>query len=620
MKMTVVHNPTAYDIPIATITMPKITSDMVIQMTDFSSFTRSNIDALQKEQLFISPGVNGFGTLDHDNVMLTDSFAYDEVRARHIPLWYEHTISGAIRSTNYTDYTMLIPARGEGDTAPVNIQIPQILTADTVLVEDSVRFLSSLQGGIQLPTDAETGAYGITVESTRFSVDYVRGIITMSPQTTDYILSYRIVTVDISVEIPDGYVYRLSARMHPVSGCDYFVVSIHSNYRYPLRVHFNRIDRISGSDHTEYTQIHELWKQLAPAVVTTTTMPNDERFYCIDELKVYLLRRNAKYGQFAIASRWSETGLVRVDVPRNRSFSECWNLQCKCRRHLRRVKSEVTVIDRTHIKLQDGDVYVARNGDGDIINIAIYRSNGERLTATDCDARYGVVTSAQSVSMKEIIYAEYECYCDYVDIAPICMNPYHDHYQGLNDPFGLLFTPHDKRIKSLGVFLLNGELCVGMFDRVKNGNVISYTYNDLMIAVTTTNLKLYKYTNGAFSAIENKTGVIPIAMLYLATPIDETAIAVEDARIYGGGTLQTFHNQYDRAYYDGEITDMSSHVTVKVAAEVYRGLVDANLAHDPAMYLTETPQDLAESDARATIKQAAEKAALAGTVKEISIG
>ena len=263
MKMTVVHNPTAYDIPIATITMPTVTSDMVIQMTDFSGASRSNIDALQKEQLFISPGIGGFGILDHDNIMLTDSFTYDDVRGRQIPLWYAHTLSGAVRSSNYTDYTMLIPARAADDTAPVNIQIPQILTATTVLVEDSVRFATA--SDVTLATVTETNSYGIAVETTQFSVDYVRGIITMCPQTVEYVLHYRIVTVDVTVEMPDSYAYRLSARMHPTSGCDYFIVSVHSNYRYPLRVHFNRIDRSSRSDHTEYTQIREIWKQIDAA-------------------------------------------------------------------------------------------------------------------------------------------------------------------------------------------------------------------------------------------------------------------------------------------------------------------------------------------------------------------
>lgn len=622
MELTVVHNPTAYDIPIATMSMPKITSDMMVQISDFSGLIRENIDALRKPLFVSSSAFDQWVTVPHANTMLTTAFAYDSVQKRSTPLWYQHSLSGIVRTESYIDRTISI-VWPNGETVKP-IQIPESITGTTIIAERHMSAVDATTGSI---IGDET--HGVGLAEPLLVVDYARGIIHVAknPGATITIqITYRIVTIDIAFSLPTGYTSRLSAICRPQQPA-YYAVSVLTDYPYPVTVMYDRCDIEHAIRHSEYTQVKEYWYQgIVPS-------GSDARSYTIAANGLVTIGNGyRKYLTYAFISRSSDAALIKIRMAPGRTYDECWHLQIKGVPKRQSVKRQGVVIDRTHIKVPDTNLYITRSSRGSISNITALRDNGEAIRIADCDAASGIVETAEPVSKKETIYVTYDFITEYDNLPYICMNPCHIHdYPGLCDTQGNTWaTIRDKLATKaciLSMYTENGVTRIGVTitSRVESGTVKQWTYKDLKekrfnpINGSAIPFSVYTYNNGTFEKKTSSETVIPLAVLYLSSPVDESAVTIEDARTYGGGTLVKLPDQYDTTFYDGEITDMSSRLNITIKKSVYDELVGRIIQHDADVQLADNKDEEAAIKARGVITKAVDKAALSGSIKEITI-
>ena len=628
MELTVVHNPTQYDIPIATIAMPDITSDMMVQVSDFSLSIRSNIDPLRKPQFYSSTALHAQQvTLAHTNVMMTNAFAYDAVLKRSTPLWYHHSLSGVIHTDEYMERTI---AALQMNGTPVIIQIPESITARTSIVEGSV-IVTHPATAVRLGDEYMTG----NVSQPMVVVDYARGTITLAPGTADAAvhISYRMVTIAVAVKLPTGYVYRLA-----MTACtqqpSYFTAAILTDYPFPIMVTYDRCGTDNAIQHSEYTQVSERWRQ------SDVVNPGTDRVYTISTVNtnantVTITGGFQPYSTYAFMTRWTDSAMHRIRIAPDCTFDECWPLQIKCKSQRLSVKRKGYIIDQTHIKVPNDNLYVTRSSSGRISNITVLRDNDEAVTVADGDAARGIVETAEPVSKKETVYVAYDYVSEYVNLPYICMNPTHVHeYPGLCDTAGTPWSTIRSVLATKACIMTLIETATGIMQygvtitsRVRGGVVMSYDADKLdslftpTTGITPLTIYLYDAATASFSPYTKAVSdhIYPLAALYLSSPFDESAITIEDARVYGGGTNTKLPNQYDTTYYDGEITDMSSRLRITVAKTVYDELTARIRQHDPKVVTADNPDEEAAIIAKAKITKAAEKAVLSGSLKEIVI-
>ena len=624
--MTVVHNPTAYDIPIATLTMPELTSSMMIQVSDFSTMHRLNIDTLQKPQFIYNPAASGFGELSHTNIMLTDAFAYDPVLKRSTPLWYHHSISGVIKTDTYIDRTILTTWSKTEDTL---LQIPESLTTSTLLVDGSVTVTST--DGTSYGDEYKTGI----ADTPLVIVDYAKGILRLRGSADavagPVVITYRLVTLNLAFTVPSPYLYRLTAKCR-MNQPQYYHVAILTDYAYPLRVAYDRCDVDTIDRHTEYTQVCERWHN----VPSTVTGNADRTFYIQQKAadtvyEIVITGMFRPYLTYAMLSRGTTSAIRRIRIAPNRTYDECWSLQEKCTAYRASTKCKGFIIDATHIKVPNTGLYITRGSDGLVSNVLVTRANGERVDVADSDAAAGIIVTAEPVSKKETIYVLYDYITEYRDLPYLCMNPTHRHdHAGLYDtgnlPWAVVREDLATKVCIISMYQSDTGMRYGVTitSRLQNSTIAQYTLETLTELFnpkgTQTPFSVYTYDNGAFTKKTTTNTVYPLAVLYLSSPIDASAITIEDARVYGGGTATQFSNQYDTAYYDGEITDMSAYLDINISAAVYNDLVARILQHHPDILYAENKEEQAHIIARNLIAAGVDKATLAGSIKEIRIG
>jgi hypothetical protein len=635
------------DVPIASIRYSPLQSHDMIQVLDYSGHLAGNAVATVS-YLETHPQSGGSHELALANafgeIQLSDERFLDRTYGIAEPLWYRHTLRQAHYNTSAVTKTKKIRLRGGRHELDRTTVLANISSGQIIVLDSCSGTYRRIPGG-----DVST------LSSSQLFIDYGAGTATVrisgdssynAAYTYEIALTFQILALSLSVTQDDISYYRPEATAIVASNAKYFELSLLSTSNHPMRVRYQAISRESR----EIEEVEELTvAQLLYAKVSVsarqylaaeTSSTSSSRVYSVEErdglryMSVITVNPDRVF-YFRRAS--GSASLISVEEPRARSFYEDWFptltnswLVCPDGRRfdfgdeqyrLCHVVEKALIVDNTTLSITRDGLVAFLKPDNTWWGISVTDQNGKSRAVSSFDSSQKLVFLSDEVSLRDTVTVSYLRMVSRLDL-PFCLNPMQSHsFHNFEVSENVVLIAVADSTHATGT----DAVCALVLPKYVGGRLHVYEYSEIDELLNSDDAAARQAVRALMtglptSLLASSERIEPFALLQVSNPLDEDGFAIEDARIYGGGTVSTTRGFFDYTSYDGELVDLENKLCIEVDESVVLDLAARALTWDRDVIIADDPAAAARQAAESLIRNKARKFSMLGTTQEVRIG